>query len=110
MKAFELADGLVSGAAQAKPYLELLRENSMSLGLYVLPSGAFDEQWPHSEDEVYVVLAGRSLFTAGDLTRPVKPGDTIFVPAGVAHKFHAIGEELRLIVVFSPPEGSRTAR
>ncbi len=110
MKSFELSAVLASRAAQAKPYLEFLRDKSMSAGLYVLPSGGFDEQWPHAEDEVYVVLAGRSLFTAADETRPVKPGDTIFVPAGVAHNFHAIGEELRLIVAFSPPEGSRTAR
>lgn len=63
-----------------------------------------------AQGDPYVVLAGRSLFTAGDETRSVKPGDTIFVPADMAHHFHAIGEELKLIVVFTPPEGSAQAR
>ena len=55
------------------------------------------------------MLAGRSRFTAGDETRDVGPGDTIFVAAGVPHRFHEITEELRLVVVFGPAEGSRAA-
>ncbi|MFN8621828.1 MAG: cupin domain-containing protein [Chloroflexota bacterium] len=93
-------------AASGAPYLEFLRQPSMSIGLYVLPAGATDGQSPHTEDEAYVVLAGRSRFTAGDETRAVAPGDTIFVPAGVPHRFHDITDELRLIVLFAPPEGS----
>lgn len=99
--------GLVAAAASAgERYHEFLRQPSMSIGLYVLPAGATDGQSPHTEDEAYVVLAGRSRFTAGDETRDVGPGDTIFVPAGVPHRFHDITDELRLIVVFAPPEGS----
>jgi quercetin dioxygenase-like cupin family protein len=41
------------------------------------------------------------------VTRDVAPGDTIFVAAGVAHRFHDITEALRLIVVFGPAEHSR---
>ena len=81
----------------------------MSIGLYVLPAGATDGQSPHTEDEAYVVLAGRSRFTAGEETRDVAAGDTIFVPAGVPHRFHDITDELRLVVVFAPPEGSLAA-
>ena len=92
--------------ASAGPYLEFLRPDSMSVGLYVLPAGETDRQQPHTEDEVYVVLRGRSLFTAAGETRQVQPGDTIFVPARAEHRFHDIAEELVLIVVFAPPEGS----
>jgi mannose-6-phosphate isomerase-like protein (cupin superfamily) len=92
-------------AAGGAPYLEFLRVPSMSIGLYVLPVGATDGQSPHTEDEAYVVLAGRSRFTAGEDTRDVGPGDTIFVPAGVPHRFHDITADLRLIVLFAPPEG-----
>ena len=52
------------------------------------------------------MLAGRSRFTAGDDTRDVAPGDMIFVAARVPHRFHDITEQLRLIVVFAPPETS----
>ena len=49
-------------------------------------------------------MAGRSRFTAGEETRDAAPGDVIFVPAHVPHRFHDIVEELRIIVVFAPPE------
>lgn len=92
--------------AAARPYHEFLRSGSLSAGLYVLPAGAVDQQQPHGEDEVYVVAAGGSLFTAGPDTREIRAGDVLFVAAGVPHRFHDITEELRLIVVFSPAEGS----
>jgi quercetin dioxygenase-like cupin family protein len=104
---FPPAELAVWHAAGGQPYLELLRTADLSIGLYVLSAGAVDGQAPHTEDEAYVVLAGRARFTAGVETRPVGPGDTLFVAAGVPHRFHDIEEELRLIVVFGPAEGSR---
>jgi mannose-6-phosphate isomerase-like protein (cupin superfamily) len=89
-----------------RAYLEFLREASMSAGLYVLAAGAVDGQLPHAEDEIYVVLSGRGRFTAGAESRDVAPGDVIFVPANLAHHFHDVTEELRLAVVFAPPEYS----
>ena len=104
MSSFGVEELLRRQAQSGRPYLELLREASMSLGLYVLPAGAVDGQSPHAEDEAYVVLAGSGRFTAGDDTRNVAAGDVLFVAAGVAHRFHDITEELRLVVVFAPPE------
>lgn len=105
MKAWSEAQ-LRKAAVGDRAYVELLREDSMSAGLYVLPLGAVDGQSPHTEDEIYVVQSGRSRFTAGDETRDVAPGDVIYVPARVPHRFHDITEELRLAVVFAPPEYS----
>lgn len=107
MDVFTASGLLARQGASGDPYLEFIRVPDLSLGLYVLPAGGTDEQEPHTEDEAYVVLAGRSRFTAGDETRDVGPGDTIFVAAGVAHRFHEIAEELHLIVAFGPAEGSR---
>lgn len=104
MERHELADLLARQAASGKPYLEFLRSQSMSVGLYVLPAGAVDGQLPHAEDEIYVVLTGSGQFSAGSETRPVKPGQTIFVAAGVPHHFHDIEAEMHLVVVFAPPE------
>ena len=47
-------------------YLEFLRRDSLSCGLYVLEAGATDPQEPHQEDEVYLVLGGRAWLRAGD--------------------------------------------
>ena len=104
MEARALDELLAEQSATGRPYLEFLRSGSTSIGLYMLDAGATDGQSPHREDEVYVVLSGRSRFTAGGEVRDVAPGDTIHVPAGVPHRFHDITEQLQLIVVFAPPE------
>lgn len=104
MTRYPLAELLAEQAPAGKPYLEFIRSETMSVGLYLLPAGGVDGQQPHHEDEVYVVLAGRARFTAADETRDVGPGDTLYVDAGVPHRFHDITEELRLLVVFAPPE------
>ena len=107
METFPLAGLLDLRAASGGPFLEFLRTADLSAGLYVLEAGAVDGQQPHTEDEVYVILAGRARFTAGTETRDVGPGDTIFVAAEVPHRFHDITEELRIIVVFGPAEYTR---
>jgi mannose-6-phosphate isomerase-like protein (cupin superfamily) len=107
MIAFTLDDALARQQAGGAPWTELLRSPDLSAGLYVLPAGATDPQQPHTEDEVYVILAGRGRFTAGDETIEAGPGAIIFVPALVPHRFHDISEELRIVVAFGPAEGSR---
>ena len=99
-----LADILDEQRRAGRPYLEFLRSEKMSIGIYVLPAGAVDGQSPHAEDEVYVVMSGSGRFTADGETRSVSAGDVIFVAAGVDHRFHEIADELPLIVVFAPPE------
>ena len=63
-----------------------------------------DPQQPHRQDEVYFVVSGRAAITVGMETTQVARGSVVYVPAGVAHKFHHISEDLRVLVVFSPPE------
>jgi mannose-6-phosphate isomerase-like protein (cupin superfamily) len=98
--------GEVERARQASGelYREFLREPSMSLGLYVLEAGGEDPQWPHAEDEVYYVIAGRATVRVGDEQRPVGPGSVVFVGKHVEHRFHTIVERLELLVVFAPAE------
>ena len=90
-------------------YLEFLRVPSLSAGIYVLAAGATDPQRPHTEDEIYYVVRGRGRFHHGDADDPVGAGDVLFVPAREVHRFHDVVDELVLLVVFSPPEGSRAA-
>jgi mannose-6-phosphate isomerase-like protein (cupin superfamily) len=85
-------------------YHEFLRVPSMSLGLYLLDAGAVDPQTPHAEDEIYHVLEGRGRILVGGDDRAVAAGDTVYVAAGVEHRFHDISEQLRLLVVFAPAE------
>ncbi len=87
-------------------YDELLRAAALSAGWYVLPAGATDEQSPHGEDEIYHVVRGRARVRLGADDHPVEPGAVVPVPAGVEHRFHTIAEELVLLVVFAPAEGT----
>jgi mannose-6-phosphate isomerase-like protein (cupin superfamily) len=87
-------------------YLEFLRRDSMSCGLYVLEPGADDPQEPHQEDEVYVVLAGRARLRMADQDRPVGPGSVLFVARTVPHRFHDITERLSVLVFFAPAESA----
>lgn len=87
-------------------YLEVLRRDSMSVGIYRLPAGAEDTQNPHREDEIYHVLSGRAKIRVGDEVNPVGPGDLIYVDRGVDHEFFEIEDPLEVLVVFAPAEGT----
>ena len=87
-----------------------LNSDDLSLGTYSIPAGGQDDQTPHTEDEVYVVQAGRATLVTPSGTAAVGPGSVMFVPAGEAHRFTDITEDLALVVVFAPPYGSRAAR
>ncbi|MEZ5351314.1 MAG: cupin domain-containing protein [Bryobacteraceae bacterium] len=93
----------------ASPYFEIMRSPHLSTGVYRLQASAQDLQSPHSEDELYYVTRGRARFSAGHQDSSVAPGDLLFVPAGQPHRFHSIEEDLELLVVFAPAEGSRSA-
>jgi mannose-6-phosphate isomerase-like protein (cupin superfamily) len=108
MEIHQLDDVLDRQAAGSRPYLEFLSVPDLSVGLYVLPPGAEDRQQPHAEDEVYHVVAGRARMTVGDETADVRPGTVVYVAAHVAHRFHDIAEELRILVFFAPAESTPT--
>jgi quercetin dioxygenase-like cupin family protein len=107
MDAFELADLAARREASGGPYLEFLRVPDLSVGLYVLAPGQPDLQQPHTEDEVYYVIAGAGRITVGDEVRDVRAGSIVFVAANVPHWFHDITDELTILVAFGPAEDAR---
>jgi mannose-6-phosphate isomerase-like protein (cupin superfamily) len=106
MQAFELAQLLADHKQPNKLYLEFLSVPDLSLGLYILPAGGTDPQSPHTEDEVYYVVSGKAQITVADESRAVQAGSVVYVEKNVAHHFHSIEEELRMIVFFAPAEYS----
>jgi mannose-6-phosphate isomerase-like protein (cupin superfamily) len=107
MNIYKVTDHSARRKASAADYLELFRESSMSAGIYLLPKDAFDPQQPHTEDEMYYIVSGRGRFTCGTEDVEVKAGEAIFVAKGVEHRFHDIAEDMTIVVVFAPPEGSK---
>lgn len=106
MEAYELSHLLQQHQQAGNLWLEFMRHDSLSLGLYVLPAGGTDPQNPHTEDEVYYIVSGRGHIFVGGEDRPVKAGDIVFVAKQVEHRFHTIEEELRILVFFAPAEGT----
>jgi quercetin dioxygenase-like cupin family protein len=95
-------------AGAANDWVEHLRVPDLSVGTYCIPVGGLDDQRPHTEDEIYVVTAGRARIVTPDGAADVAPGSVIFVPAGEEHRFVDVTEDLALLVVFGPAYGSRT--
>jgi quercetin dioxygenase-like cupin family protein len=91
----------IDAKAAGRTWLSLLDTATLSLGRYRLAAGSKDGQSPHARDEIYHVITGKAKFTAGGETRAVGKGDSIFVAAGVKHRFLDIKEDLDLLVFFS---------
>lgn|SRR5574342_667293 len=102
------AAGVFTTPAPGEPrhWIENLRVESLSIGTYSVPVGGADTQVPHTEDEVYLVTAGRARMVAASGSVEVGPGSVIFVPAHEEHRFVDITEDLVVVVIFAPPEGS----
>jgi mannose-6-phosphate isomerase-like protein (cupin superfamily) len=75
----------------------------MEVEIYA-PRGT-DPQTPHTRDEVYVIFSGSGMFVNGPERHPFGPGDVLFVPAGIEHRFEGFTDDLVVWVVFYGPEG-----
>lgn len=106
MEAFDLAALIEEHQKSDRPYLEFIRHSALSVGLYMLPAGGVDRQTPHEEDEVYYVISGNGVINVKGEDRAVRPGSTIYVAPGAEHFFHLITEDLLILVLFAPAEGS----
>ncbi|MDP9442677.1 MAG: cupin domain-containing protein [Actinomycetota bacterium] len=109
MLCLPLAQLLAAPSRQGRSYAEVLRVEAFSAGVYELAAESDDPQQPHTEDEVYVVLRGKSQATVGAQTVALMPGSLLYVPARVPHRFHDIEEDLAVLVLFAPAEGTAPA-
>jgi mannose-6-phosphate isomerase-like protein (cupin superfamily) len=84
-------------------FVELFQHGTLSVELYAPREKDF--QSPHTRDEVYAVAQGTGLFRNGVQRHPFGPGDVLFVPAGVEHRFEEFTADLVVWVFFYGPEG-----
>jgi len=94
-------------APPAEQYAILFRHGTLTAGVYA-PRG-IDDQTPHTRDEVYVVVRGTGTFVNGAARRTLAPGDLLFVPAHVEHRFEDFSNDLAVWVLFYGPDGGETA-
>ncbi len=84
-------------------FAEVFAHGSLNVEIYA-PQGT-DPQTPHRRDELYFVARGRGTFWNGTERHPFVPGDLLFVPAGVPHRFEDFTDDLAVWVVFFGPDG-----
>ncbi|MGB3152760.1 MAG: cupin domain-containing protein [Maribacter sp.] len=88
------------------PFLTLFEHGSLSVEIY--KPEKVDLQQPHSRDEVYIIVSGTGeFFNDGSRTR-FKPGDVLFVPAGMEHRFENFTDDFSTWVLFYGPEGGES--
>ena len=95
---------LAALATDEHDFAEFFRAPSGSLSLTIArwPAGSVDDQTPHTEDEVYYVLAGRATLVVAETRMDVVPGTVAFVATGADHRFVDITEDLEVLVFWSP--------
>ena len=94
-------------ASASERYGVLLQHGTLEIGLYA-PRGT-DPQSPHEQDEVYIIHTGSGRFELGDDVIDFAPGDALFVPAGVEHRFRDFGDDFAAWVIFYGPPGGEAA-
>jgi mannose-6-phosphate isomerase-like protein (cupin superfamily) len=83
--------------------VSLLRRGTLNVKLScpVRPN----EQTPHAQDELYVIIRGRGVLIHDGKRDAFGSGDLLFVAAGTEHHFEDFTEDLAVWVVFFGPEG-----
>ena len=103
-QAFSLARLMAERQQSGREWLEFLRVESLSMGVYHLKKGATDTQSPHRQDEVYYVASGKAVLAVDGQDYPVETGSVVFVKAHAKHHFHSISDDLTSLVFFAPAE------
>ena len=80
-------------------YEVIHQSNGLEIGVYVLVAPEPDQQQPHADDEVYVVLEGRGTLEVEGERVELREGEATFVPAGAKHQFVGY-EQLSVLVSF----------
>jgi mannose-6-phosphate isomerase-like protein (cupin superfamily) len=84
-----------------EPFITLLQEDTTRVLLFT-PRGE-DVQTPHTQDEAYVVISGSGTFRRADELVDFAPGDVLFVPAKMRHRFEQFSDDFATWVIFFGP-------
>ncbi|GAB5475268.1 MAG: hypothetical protein Mars2KO_33670 [Maribacter sp.] len=93
-------------ATTDSPFHTLFEHGTLSVEIY--KPEQVDLQQPHTRDEVYVVVSGTGEFLNDGVRTDFGPGDFLFVPAGVVHRFENFTADFTTWVLFYGPEGGES--
>ena len=73
------------------------------IDMFVPPGGGPPPHRHLAEDELFTITEGSITFAAGEETRSVSAGESVFVPRGTRHSYRNDGEApARMIAVYTP--------
>ncbi len=98
-----LQEALHKLQAIGKEFIPLYNRGSLTIEIY--KPDKIDKQDIHDKDEVYIIISGQGEFINGGVTTTFSPGDFLFVPAGVDHRFVNFTEDFATWVIFYGPQG-----
>ena len=78
--------------------IEALARGGLTLELFA-PRG-IDHQTAHAQDELYIVIADSATLDIEGVEHECAPGDALFVPARVPHRFVRISDDFATWAVF----------
>lgn len=84
-------------------FLNLFEHGTLTVEVY--KPQKVDLQKPHTRDEVYIIISGNGEFLNDGVCMNFSPGDFLFVPAGIEHRFENFSEDFATWVLFYGPEG-----
>jgi mannose-6-phosphate isomerase-like protein (cupin superfamily) len=79
-------------------FTKVMDHGSMSVEIY-RPIKT-DQQTPHQQDELYVIISGRGEFLNDGKRVAFNPGDVLFVAAGIEHRFENFTDDFSTWVIF----------
>jgi mannose-6-phosphate isomerase-like protein (cupin superfamily) len=85
------------------PFTEVFKHGTLVVEFY--KPDKVDHQKPHDRDEIYVIAGGTGIFYNGGKRWNFKPGDFLFVRAGIEHRFEEFTEGFSTWVFFYGPVG-----
>ncbi|MEO8433867.1 MAG: cupin domain-containing protein [Pyrinomonadaceae bacterium] len=87
---------------EGKRFATVFQHGSLLVEIYAPRES--DPQQPHTRDEAYIVIQGQGEFVCGETRQPFGPGDFLFAPARVEHRFADFSEDFSVWVLFYGPE------
>jgi len=90
-------------ATGGQRFAEIFSHGSLAVEIYAPEK--IDPQQPHTRDEIYVVARGTGEYLNDGVRVHVKPGDFLFAPAFVEHRFENFSDDFVVWVFFYGPEG-----
>lgn len=92
---------------EKSPFKTVFEHGTLSVEVY--KPEHVDLQQPHERDEVYIIISGSGEFLNDGKRVNFGPGDFLFVPAGVDHRFENFSEDFSTWVLFYGPKGGEKA-